>query len=124
MLFGCSSGLLKDMGDFDRTGTPFNYMLAGWYVMQNPINNLQLTSEYSPTLVASLWDVTDKDLDKFTQSVFDKLRLTPKRVKAWKAEDTEGCASVVTAVAESREVCKLPYMTGAAPVVYGIPFYL
>lgn len=32
MLWGCSSGALRDMGDFDRVGTPFNYMLAGWYV--------------------------------------------------------------------------------------------
>lgn len=32
MLWGCSSGALKDMGDFDRIGTPYNYMLAGWYV--------------------------------------------------------------------------------------------
>lgn len=32
MLWGCSSGAMKDMGEFDRTGTPYNYMLAGWYV--------------------------------------------------------------------------------------------
>lgn len=32
MLWGCSSGNLRDMGDFDRVGTPYNYMLAGWYV--------------------------------------------------------------------------------------------
>ena len=32
MLWGCSSGNLKYMGDFDRTGTPYHYMLAGWYV--------------------------------------------------------------------------------------------
>ncbi|KAG5734262.1 Separin, partial [Termitomyces sp. T112] len=45
MLWGCSSGALREMGDFDRVGTPFNYMLAG-----------------SPCLVANLWDVTDKDI--------------------------------------------------------------
>lgn len=32
--------------------------------------------------------------------------------------------SVVEAVAQSRDSCKLEYLTGAAPVVYGIPFYL
>ncbi|KAG2125362.1 peptidase family C50-domain-containing protein [Suillus bovinus] len=62
MLWGCSSGLLKEMGDFDRVGTPFNYMLAG-----------------CPLLVANLWDVTDRDIDKFSQAVFDSLRLTPTR---------------------------------------------
>ncbi len=33
MLWGCSSGLLRDMGEFDRIGTPYNYMLAGWWVI-------------------------------------------------------------------------------------------
>lgn len=33
MLWGCSSGILKYMGELDRTGTPHNYMLAGWYVV-------------------------------------------------------------------------------------------
>ena len=32
MLWGCSSGTLKYMGEFDRTGTPYHYMLAGWCV--------------------------------------------------------------------------------------------
>lgn len=32
MLWGCSSGALREMGEFDRTGTPYNYMVAGWYV--------------------------------------------------------------------------------------------
>jgi separase len=32
--------------------------------------------------------------------------------------------SIVAAIAQSRDSCKLKYLTGAAPVVYGIPFYL
>lgn len=66
-----------------------------------------------------MWDVTDRDIDKFTQGVFDELRLGRETV----GQDGAG-TSVVTAVARSREVCKLKYLTGAAPVVYGIPFYL
>ncbi|KAI9061528.1 hypothetical protein FKP32DRAFT_1654199 [Trametes sanguinea] len=108
MLWGCSSGVLKYMGDFDRTGTPYHYMLAG-----------------CPTLVANLWDVTDRDIDKFSQSVFDDLRLDAESVKQWRADDAgSGRMSIVTAVAKARESCKLKYLTGAAPVVYGIPFYL
>jgi separase len=105
MLWGCSSGHLRAQGAFDRTGTPYHYMLAG-----------------CPTLVASLWDVTDRDLDKFTQSVFDRLALTPAGVRSWQSRAQPH--SVVQAVAEARDVCKLKYLTGAAPVVYGIPFYL
>ncbi|KAG2081359.1 peptidase family C50-domain-containing protein [Suillus cothurnatus] len=100
MLWGCSSGSLREMGDFDRVGTPFNYMLAG-----------------CPLLVANLWDVTDRDIDKFSQAVFDSLRMTPTRGE-------EQGMSAVTAIARAREACKLKYLTGAAPVVYGIPFYL
>ncbi|KAG1861269.1 peptidase family C50-domain-containing protein [Suillus subluteus] len=100
MLWGCSSGSLKEMGDFDRVGTPFNYMIAG-----------------CPLLVANLWDVTDRDIDKFSQAVFDSLRLTPTRGGG------QGM-SAVTAIAKARGACKLKYLTGAAPVVYGIPFYL
>ncbi|KAI0646724.1 peptidase family C50-domain-containing protein [Trametes meyenii] len=108
MLWGCSSGVLKYMGDFDRVGTPYHYMLAG-----------------CPTLVANLWDVTDRDIDKFSQSVFDDLRLNTDTVKQWRADENAGSrTSVMRAVAKARESCKLKYLTGAAPVVYGIPFYL
>ncbi|KNZ74935.1 Separin [Termitomyces sp. J132] len=78
MLWGCSSGALREMGDFDRVGTPFNYMLAG-----------------SPCLVANLWDVTDKDIDKFSQAVFDKLGLTADGIKDWGRQD--GQISIIDA---------------------------
>ncbi|KAJ3998053.1 cysteine peptidase C50 [Lentinula boryana] len=107
MLWGCSSGALRDMGDFDRVGTPLNYMLAG-----------------CPTLVATLWDVTDKDIDTFSQSVFDKLDMSFESIKHRSSLERHTPVSVVQAVAESRKSCKLKYLTGAAPVVYGIPFYL
>ena len=75
----------------------------------------------SPTLVANLWDVTDKDIDKFSQSVFDKLSLNSMKEKR---TGNNNNTSIVAAVAQSRDSCKLKYLTGAAPVVYGIPFYL
>ncbi|KAK2461139.1 hypothetical protein APHAL10511_006666 [Amanita phalloides] len=110
MLWGCSSGALREMGDFDRTGTPNSYFVAG-----------------CPTLIANLWDVTDKDIDKFSQSVFDKLKLMANYLTKVRQDETNQDItrmSVVAAVAQSRDVCKLKYLTGAAPVVYGIPFYL
>lgn len=30
MLWGCSSGAMQDAGEFDRSGTPYNYLLGGW----------------------------------------------------------------------------------------------
>lgn len=79
---------------------------------------------YSPSLVVNLWDVTDKDIDKFAQAVFNKLGLDSNRVKRSREERSIDSISVVEAVATSRDVCKLKYLTGAAPVVYGIPIYL
>jgi separase len=64
--------------------------------------------------------VTDKDIDKFSQSVFDQLSLPLNR----KSMKEKRSTSIVAAVAQSRDSCKLKYLTGAAPVVYGIPFYL
>jgi len=78
----------------------------------------------SPTLVANLWDVTDKDIDKVCQSVFDKLSLNGKNASGESTRRGREALSLVTAVAQSRDCCKLKYLTGAAPVVYGIPFYL
>ena len=100
----------------------------------------------SPSLVANLWDVTDKDIDKLSESVFQNLRLDEQHVRNWEAssgvmpnardtktkkkglDSNDGPAfegiSIVAAVARSREACKLQYLTGAAPVVYGIPYYL
>lgn len=97
MLWGCSSGILRDQGDLDRTGTPNDYVLAG-----------------SPCLVGNLWDVTDKDIDRLTAGVMDNLGLGTK----------DKGMSVVQAVSAARTVTKLQYLTGAAPVVYGIPVYL
>jgi separase len=83
-----------------------------------------MTSPFlSPTLVANLWDVTDRDIDKFSQAVFDKVKLNPEEVRTWSDTSALG-VSLVSAVAQARGACKLKYLTGAAPVVYGIPFYL
>ena len=66
-------------------------------------------SPYSPALVANLWDVTDADIDRFCQSL----------LKLWL--DDPAAASLLDCVARSRAVCKLPWLIGTSPIVYGIP---
>ncbi|TGZ82401.1 hypothetical protein EX30DRAFT_362974 [Ascodesmis nigricans] len=51
-LMGCSSGKLADLGEFEPYGPVSNYILAG-----------------SPCVLAMLWDVTDRDTDKFSLEV-------------------------------------------------------
>ncbi|GAA5945755.1 hypothetical protein JCM3775_005840 [Rhodotorula graminis] len=106
MLWGCSSGLLKDQGDFEPVGTPYHYMVAG-----------------CPALVANLWDVTDKDIDKFALSVFQRTGIaTPEPGPTTSSSSSSSRPlSLTAAVAQSRTVCNLKYLNGAAPVVYGIP---
>ncbi|CAN6674595.1 hypothetical protein TRVA0_057S00716 [Trichomonascus vanleenenianus] len=97
LLLGCSSGALESAGDYDSWGTPVNYMIAG-----------------CPMLVANMWDVTDKDIDKFSLSVLQK----------WGALDASEESSRLNmgeAVSRSRDECMLKYLNGGAPVIYGLP---
>lgn len=129
LLMGCSSGALTEAGEFEPYGTPMNYMHAG-----------------CPAMLATLWDVTDKDIDKFSSTVLEKWGLfgdakpavpsSPVKKSARqrgksKAKDVKetnavekGPVSLDEAVAQGRESCLLKYLNGAAPVVYGVPVFL
>ncbi|KND03271.1 separase [Spizellomyces punctatus DAOM BR117] len=102
LLLGCSSGCLRPAGEFDPHGTPLNYILGG-----------------SQAIVANLWDVTDRDLDRFSCAMFEKWGLVTSRETGHIDR-----SSIAEAVTTSRDVCTLKYLTGAAPVVYGVPVYL
>jgi len=89
LLIGCSSGMLRPLGQYEPQGIAVQYLIGG-----------------CPALVANLWDVTDKDIDRFAMEVLRRL-----------GEGEE----LASAVAQSRHVCKLKRLIGAAPVVYGVP---
>ncbi|KAI0128421.1 peptidase family C50-domain-containing protein [Xylariales sp. AK1849] len=55
LLMGCSSASLADVGEFESHGPVWNYMLAG-----------------SPAVVGTLWDVTDRDIDRYAGRVFEE----------------------------------------------------
>ncbi|PNH10462.1 Separin [Tetrabaena socialis] len=52
VLMGCSSGRLRAHGAYDPAGAAAAYMVAG-----------------CPALVANLWDVTDRDIDRYCQAL-------------------------------------------------------
>jgi len=111
-LMGCSSGALTEAGEFEPYGTPINYMHAG-----------------SPALVATLWDVTDKDIDRFAKVTFEHWGLFEGAFAKAKGKRKAGPVvvgqlSLVEAVAKGREVCNLKYLNAAAVCVYGVPVYL
>ncbi|KAJ6000051.1 Peptidase C50 separase [Penicillium waksmanii] len=110
-LMGCSSGSLTEAGEYEPYGTPMNYLQAG-----------------SPALVATLWDVTDKDIDRFSTSAFETWGLLGKgkqgSLSGAGAGADDGEVGLDTAIAGARRSCVLKYLNGAAPVVYGVPVFL
>ncbi|KAL5354777.1 separin protein [Pseudogymnoascus australis] len=121
-LMGCSSATLVDVGEFMPYGPPMSYMIAG-----------------APAVVGTLWDVTDKDIDRFAKSTFESWGLyeggaavavekAPKtpgrgRKKVEPVEVERERVSLVKAVAEGKKACHFKYLTAAAVVVYGVPVY-
>jgi len=72
----------------------------------------------SPSVVANLWDVTDKDIDRFSVELLT--HLLPSATGATTTTTTTP-VPLLDQVAKARSACKLPYLVGAAPVCYGIP---
>ncbi|KAJ9132198.1 Separin, partial [Coniochaeta hoffmannii] len=60
LLWGCSSASLRDCGEFEVHGTAWNYLMAG-----------------CPAVVGTLWDVTDRDIDRFAGRTMEGWGLLP-----------------------------------------------
>ncbi|KAI1822662.1 peptidase family C50-domain-containing protein [Xylaria intraflava] len=61
LLMGCSSASLTHVGQFEPYGPVRGYMLAG-----------------APAVVGTLWDVTDRDIDRFAGALFEEWGLFPR----------------------------------------------
>lgn len=65
-----------------------------------------------PSVTGCLWDVTDRDIDRYTAAL----------VRSVTGTDTSAPpSSIAAAVSIHRSICKLPWLIGCAPVVYGVP---
>ncbi|OBS21006.1 hypothetical protein FPOA_07346 [Fusarium poae] len=128
-LMGCSSASLTEAGEFENYGPVWNYMMAG-----------------CPAVVGTLWDVTDRDIDRFAGRSFEEWGLFPKgtfkedkrakgKSRASGQDETMASeseedgqvtrnVSLAEAVARSREACRFKYLNAAAVVLYGIPVYI
>ncbi|KAK9475502.1 peptidase family C50-domain-containing protein [Dipodascopsis tothii] len=107
LLMGCSSGALHNAGDFEPWGTPMNYLVGN-----------------CPALVANLWDVTDKDIDKLSERLFLEWGIYPSTTDRGSVTDVSAHHNLATSLAMAREECNLKYLNGAAPVLYGLPVRL
>ena len=95
LLFGCSSGRLKPCGDYDPHGISLEYLSAG-----------------SLGVLGNLWDVTDIDIDRFSDDLMTRWGLFSS-TKSNRSSLPESCAI-------ARDACSLKFIVGAAPVFYGL----
>ncbi|XP_029450938.1 separin [Rhinatrema bivittatum] len=95
LLFGCSTAALVVRGNLEGVGIILKYIMAG-----------------CPLVLGNLWDVTDRDIDRYT------VALLQSWIKAGSG------APILRYVAQSRQAPKLKHLIGAAPVVYGLPVSL
>ncbi|KAI1627456.1 separase [Exophiala viscosa] len=127
MLMGCSNAKMTECGVYEPYGMPWNYINGG-----------------SPAVVGTLWDVTDRDIDRFAMEMMvdwglieedGAPQVKPKSGKKKAdipsdarrkhcATQQRGMVSLDQAVAHARDACLLRYLNGAAPVMYGIPVFL
>lgn len=94
LLIGCSSGTLADGGKLAPRGLV-----------------LELLAKGAPTVVATLWDVTDRDMDRFTIALLHSIASNP----------TSLLPDLLTA---AKAATKLRNLNGAASVCYGLPISL
>lgn len=124
LLMGCSSGRFKEAGLFDPSGIAMEYLNLG-----------------CPLILANLWDVTDKDIDRLTKRCLTDWGLLPRspalaleQPSSPRFDDTSPfisssttwvsqsqCKSMAAALSDSRSCCTLAFLNGAAPVIYGLP---
>ncbi|XP_061871449.1 separin [Colius striatus] len=95
MLFGCSSAALALRGELEGSGVILKYLMAG-----------------CPFILGNLWDVTDQDIDRYTQGLLQGwLRGGPG-------------APLLPHLSQARQAPRLKHLIGAAPVAYGLPVCL
>ncbi|KAI5197719.1 hypothetical protein E4T38_07868 [Aureobasidium subglaciale] len=70
-LMGCSSGMVTEHGDYESTSVPLSYLVAGKRPEDThsddeaKVQRNDSREGLCMAIVATLWDVTDKDIDRF-----------------------------------------------------------
>ncbi|OMO93770.1 Peptidase C50, separase [Corchorus olitorius] len=96
----------------------------------------------SPVTIANLWEVTDKDIDRFGKAVFyawlrERMKLADcsqmvkefetMKIKGRKGNSRKNVPSsdhrpkIGSSVCGARDSCTLRFLNGASPVCYGVP---
>ncbi|KAK4545425.1 hypothetical protein LTR36_002775 [Oleoguttula mirabilis] len=89
-LMGCSSGAVTEYGELEPSAVPLAYLMAGRKdrivtnqrvsddaKIANPLDTDMSGNGTCMAVVATLWDVTDKDIDRFSLAVGEEWGLWP-----------------------------------------------
>uniref|UniRef100_A0A183CI92 separase n=1 Tax=Globodera pallida TaxID=36090 RepID=A0A183CI92_GLOPA len=103
VLMGCSSVRVVDEGpDLDGRSAVYEYMIAR-----------------APCVIGCLWMVTDGEIDRFFMALTEYCFAELHKKDVGTVSDT--FRLLLEGVLEARRKCKLPFLTGAAVVAYGLP---
>ncbi|OMJ30313.1 Separin [Smittium culicis] len=124
-IFGCSSGKIFSNSGYSKD----QFMtLKGIGLDGNGVN--YLASGSCSSYIGNLFDVGDKDIDTFSLGFLRKFGMVRNENEIKESYKCACCfvfgekkISNVQAVSMSRDECKMKYLTGCAPVVYGLPVY-
>ena len=123
-LMGCSSAKMIECGQLESYGMPNYYMHGG-----------------SVAMVGTLWDVTDREIDRFALRALCEWGLVRERENdgmsgVWKKrkvvrdvvgvgmQERRGKVSLDQALSGAREECMLRYLSAGSVVVWGVPIVL
>eukprot|EP01138_Halocafeteria_seosinensis_P008948 gb/GECG01009145.1/.p1 GENE.gb/GECG01009145.1/~~gb/GECG01009145.1/.p1 ORF type:complete len:1176 (+),score=124.07 gb/GECG01009145.1/:1-3528(+) len=98
LLMGCSSARLIRV--VESTARLWNRL-----DLKRPV--LNYISAKFPAVVGNLWDVTDRDIDKFAKGLLENW---------FDSED-----NLEQALQKARSRCKMKYLNGAAPICFAVP---
>jgi separase len=77
-LMGCSSGAVTEHGQLEPQAVPLAYLNAGMKkAPSSPTEDEPSQSSKCLAIVATLWDVTDKDIDRFSLTIGEEWGLWP-----------------------------------------------
>ena len=103
LLMGCSTGRLSIDGPFEYPNMLLLLLLAGF-----------------PSIIGTLWFVTDSEINLFTMKLIQEI---VKKDDLLFTQGTERRDTLCLAFKHARMSCKLRFITGAAPIIYGLPLY-
>ena len=103
MLMGCSTSRLSIEGPYEYPNMLLLLLLAGF-----------------PTIIGTLWLVTDSEINLFTKKLIQEI-VKNDDLRFFQGFDRQNTLSL--ALQQARLSCKLRFVTGAAPIIYGLPLY-